>query len=92
MAKQRVRAIYENGALRPLEPLDLTEGQIVSLTIYVGGVPGEDEEDDEDENDYFPLAADDGDPNITWEEVHEALKSIPGSLADQIIRDREDRC
>jgi predicted DNA-binding antitoxin AbrB/MazE fold protein len=30
---QTIRAIYENGRLRPLEPVDLTEGQEIQLTI-----------------------------------------------------------
>ena len=33
MAKERVKAIYENGVLRPLEPLSLTEHTEVELTI-----------------------------------------------------------
>jgi len=90
MPRKRIKAVYEDGVLRPNEPLDLAEGEVVSLTIYVGGVP-EDKEEDEDDDEYIPLIAEEGDPNITWEQVHEALKSIPGSLADQIIRDREDR-
>ena len=30
----RVLAIYENGVLRPTEPLDLKEGQSVQLSVY----------------------------------------------------------
>ncbi len=30
---QLVRAVYKDGQLRPLEPLDLAEGQTVNLTI-----------------------------------------------------------
>ena len=33
MAKERVKAIYENGVLRPLEPLSLSEHTQVELTI-----------------------------------------------------------
>ncbi|MDB5313316.1 MAG: hypothetical protein JWO38_7518 [Gemmataceae bacterium] len=29
-----VLAVYENGVLRPTEPLDLAEGQEVQLTVY----------------------------------------------------------
>jgi predicted DNA-binding antitoxin AbrB/MazE fold protein len=32
-----VRAIYHDGQLRPLDPLDLTEGQTVSLSIMPDG-------------------------------------------------------
>lgn len=30
-----IEAIFESGVLKPLEPLDLPEHQVVSLTIYV---------------------------------------------------------
>lgn len=30
---QRIQAIYENGILRPLQPLDLPEGNIVWIKI-----------------------------------------------------------
>lgn len=33
MTQQPVRAIYDNGLLRPLDPLDLTNGEEVSLLI-----------------------------------------------------------
>jgi predicted DNA-binding antitoxin AbrB/MazE fold protein len=31
----RIKAVYENGVLRPLQPLNLQEGQIVWLTIIL---------------------------------------------------------
>ncbi len=30
---QNIQAIYQNGILRPLQPLDLTEGSIVRIEI-----------------------------------------------------------
>lgn len=33
------QAVYENGVLRPLEPLALPEHQVVSLTILPAGMP-----------------------------------------------------
>jgi predicted DNA-binding antitoxin AbrB/MazE fold protein len=88
MPKQQMDAIYENGVLRPLTPLDLAEQQRVVIVIGVA----EDEGDERDSEEYIPIAAEHGDPSIIWEQVHEALSSIPGSLSDDIIRDREDRC
>jgi predicted DNA-binding antitoxin AbrB/MazE fold protein len=41
MSKQ-IKAIYENGVLRPLEPLDLDESQRVTLTIADSGEGEED--------------------------------------------------
>jgi predicted DNA-binding antitoxin AbrB/MazE fold protein len=34
-----VEAIYENGVLKPAEPLPLTEHEKVTVTIHPGGVP-----------------------------------------------------
>ena len=39
----------------------------------------------------MPLIVEDGDPNITWEQVQAALANIPGSFADDIIRERDER-
>lgn len=39
---QTVRAIYDNGALRLLEPLDLDQNQEVEVTVTTQAVPAED--------------------------------------------------
>lgn len=31
---QNIQAIYENGILRPLQPLDLPENKIVNITVF----------------------------------------------------------
>ena len=43
---QKIRAIYENGLFRPLEPVSLTEHDLVSLVIgpVANGQPGDSEE------------------------------------------------
>ena len=81
-------AIYENGVLRPLEPLDLRESQQVSVTIsdlpadlayawldheYMASVDAIEEEE----------------PSL--EEVRAALSTIPGSLSADIRLERESR-
>jgi predicted DNA-binding antitoxin AbrB/MazE fold protein len=89
MTKQ-VEAVYENGVLRPLEPLPLRERQKVSVTIA----------DTED-----PLASMIDHAFVerarreveamehipTLEEVRRILSKIPGSLSADIIAEREDR-
>jgi len=90
MLKQQVDAIYENGVLRPLTPINLAEHEQVSLVIRT---KADDElEDDADMDDYMPLIAEEGDPDITWEEVRKITAKWPGSFAEDVIRDREDRC
>lgn len=36
-----IRAIYENGKLRPLEPLDLDEHTVVKISLETGNGDGE---------------------------------------------------
>lgn len=92
MLKQQVDAIYENGVLKPLTPIILAEHEQVSLVIRAKGANAfDDEEEDEDDGDYMPYIAEEGDPDITWEEVHRATANWPGSFAEDIIREREER-
>ena len=87
MLNQQVDAIYEDGVLKPLGPLSLAEHQRVSLVIG-----GDDEErDGGDASDYQPLIAEEGDPNVTWGEVQTLLAKLPGSLADDFDRERDER-
>jgi predicted DNA-binding antitoxin AbrB/MazE fold protein len=85
-----LEAVYENGVLRPLEPLPFKEHQTVSVTVSDVG---------------DPLAAmidyafvenarreiEDVDDIPSLEEVRSILSKIPGSLAADIIAEREDR-
>ena len=82
-----IEAIYENGVLRPLEPLGLEEHQRVTVIIA---------EDGEGQEDLF-------DPELTqWcaeqsrnapslEEVRQSLSKIRGSMADVVIAERNER-
>lgn len=81
-------AIYENGVLRPLEPLVLNERQHVSVSIS----------DSADELlaqwlDHECIAAIDAaqesEPSLA--EVRLALAKIPGNLSDDIRAEREAR-
>jgi hypothetical protein len=83
---RNVQAVYEAGVLRPLEPLDLRERQLVNLTI-TDEAPAEPWLD----TDYLAACAREGDDGTTLEEVRAALAKIPGSLTDDFIAEREDR-
>ena len=48
---QRVEAIYENGVLRPLQPLHLKESEIVNISLFQ-----EEEDSDDDMVDHTLLA------------------------------------
>ena len=85
MGKQ-LRVIYENGVLRPLEPVDLEERQRYSIEIVraAGDEPALDEE-------FIESCAPDNGRDVSIEEVRQALSSIPGSLSDDIRAERDRR-
>jgi len=89
MTKQ-VEAVYENGVLRPLEPLHLDEHQRVTVTVSA----------DEDplasiidhafvERARKAVQAMNYIPSL--EEVRKILSKTPGSLSEDIRTEREDR-
>lgn len=90
-----IRAIYENGILRPLEPLNLLEHESVSVAIerdsgrpvIQGTAVSQSEEDwlDKDAIAYARLFAD---PSVTLEDARNALSNIKGSLSDAISEQR----
>lgn len=85
-----VDAVYENGVLRPLQPLDLKEHERVVLNLVKtrGERTGPRLALDFLER----LKSELGDQPIpSIEEVRERLSKIPGSMADEIIAQRGER-
>jgi predicted DNA-binding antitoxin AbrB/MazE fold protein len=85
--EKRLQAVYENGVLRPLESLRLSENQRVTVAVY------EPAQVAQDVSGYFSTeewdgAAHDG---VTLEEVRCALSTVAGSLSDAVIAQREER-
>lgn len=84
----RVDAVYENGVLRPLQPLDLREHEHVVVSVVSATGPSS-------------LAAgyiekiktelQDTEPAPGLEAVRRRLAKIPGSMAAEIIAERGDR-
>jgi len=86
----QVDAVYENGVLRPLQPLDLREHEQVVVSVVKT----------ENESSAPRLAVEyierlkrelGDDPIPSLEEVRERLSKIPGSMADEIIAQRGER-
>jgi predicted DNA-binding antitoxin AbrB/MazE fold protein len=75
-------AIYENGMLRPLVPLQLAEQERVKLTV----------KRDADESwldvEYMDSCAAEADETITLESVRESLSKIKGSMDTAIDETR----
>jgi predicted DNA-binding antitoxin AbrB/MazE fold protein len=82
----QVDAVYENGLLRPLEPLSLAEQQRVKLTISDSVITRRDMAIVEQAR-----AEVSGLEKIpTIDEVRAALSAIPGSLSDDVVAERGD--
>jgi hypothetical protein len=83
---KHLQAIYEKGVLRPLEPLDLREQQVVHVTVS-------DEAPPEPWLDAECLAACAGeaDDAVSLEAVRAALAKIPGSMTEDFVAERDER-
>ena len=87
----QVDAVYENGVLRPLQPLDLKEHERVVVSIVKAApAPGRSHLDFE----YIArirkeLPTAEAAPGL--EEVRRRLAKIPGSMAAEIVAERGDR-
>jgi predicted DNA-binding antitoxin AbrB/MazE fold protein len=78
---EAIQAIYENGVLRPLVPLDLAENEVVTIDVF----RGDEYLFDLDIGNAYAAGADD---SISLEDVRKALSSIKGSLDQAIDEDR----
>ena len=85
---RQLEAIFQGGMLRPLQPLNLLEDQKVVVTVATIPATNEEEFLDEEFHRYCESRAD---YSVTLEQVRSESASIPGSLADDIIADREER-
>ena len=76
---QQIDVVYENGVLRPLGPLayPLEEHQHLTVTVETRNGGGD------------WLA--DVDPSISLDTVRRALAHIPGTLAQLVDEEREER-
>ena len=79
-----LQAVYENGVLRPLEPLPLKEQQQVTVTVS-------DDDGDWLDSSFLRYLETQADESITLEEVRSALAKIPGSMVDDFRRERDER-
>jgi predicted DNA-binding antitoxin AbrB/MazE fold protein len=79
-------AIYENGVLRQLNPVNLPEHERLSVTVNRSVDPLADVLD----WDAHELAAIEGDESISLEAVQSALSKIPGSMADVVSAQRDE--
>ena len=87
----QVDAVYENGVLRPLQPLDLREHEhVVVSVVKAEPAPGRSMLDVE-YIERLKRELSDAEPAPGLEEVRRRLTKISGSMAADIIAERGDR-
>ena len=82
---QSVRAIFEHGVLRPLEPVLLQEHQQVTLTLT------DSENGDWSDSAFLCSIEGDADESVSLEQVRAGLAKISGSMADDFHHERDER-
>jgi predicted DNA-binding antitoxin AbrB/MazE fold protein len=76
--REQIEVVYENGVLRPLGPLPGQLQEHQHLTVTIEGLNGADW-----------LAG--ADPAVSLEAVRRALAKVPGTLAQAVAAEREER-
>jgi predicted DNA-binding antitoxin AbrB/MazE fold protein len=82
-----IPAVYENGAFRPLAPVSCREHERVLLTVESASKPEQELHD----SDWLAYCETEADDSVTLETVRQALAKLPGSLADDIRAERNER-
>jgi predicted DNA-binding antitoxin AbrB/MazE fold protein len=76
---EQIEVVYENGVLRPLGPLPYPLEEHQHLTVTIEGCNGA--------RDWLA----DADPTVSLAAVRQALANIPGTLAQLVDEEREER-
>ncbi len=87
IVEKTVQAVYENGALHPLEPLPLGKQRQVTVTISDKAFISPDHPLLVSSEEWSDAAQDD----IGLDEVRRALSTIRGSLSEAVLEERRER-
>jgi predicted DNA-binding antitoxin AbrB/MazE fold protein len=87
----QVDAVYENGVLRPLQPLDLKEHEHVIVSVVQTMPTRSRSHLDVEYIEKIKRELQDAEPAPGLDEVRARLAKIPGSMAAEIISERGDR-
>jgi predicted DNA-binding antitoxin AbrB/MazE fold protein len=87
----QVDAIYENGVLRPLQPLDLKEHEHVLVSVLKTAPTLGRSSLAVEYIERIKRELQDAEPIPGLEEVRRRLAKIPGSMATEIIAERGER-
>ncbi|MEK6407173.1 MAG: antitoxin AF2212-like protein [Acidobacteriota bacterium] len=85
---KRIEVVYENGVLRPLEPLLLRDQQRVSIVLPDDVTSPADE--DWLDTECLRLCNTEDDDTVTLDAVRQALSKIPGSMTSDFMAERHE--
>jgi len=88
---RQVEAVYENGVLRPLQPMDLREHERVIVSVSEAAQTPAHSVLAVEYIEKIKRVAHDEEPAPGWEEVRRRLAKISRSMAAEIIAERGDR-
>jgi predicted DNA-binding antitoxin AbrB/MazE fold protein len=85
---KRIEVVYENGVLRPLEPLMLRDHQRVSIVLPDDETSPADE--DWLDTECLRLCDTEADETVNLDAVRQALSKITGSMTSDFIAERHE--
>jgi hypothetical protein len=85
---QQDELVYENGMLRPLEPLPPQFQEHEHLTVTIDTPDALEARLDAA---FIAAAKRDADPTVSLEEVRQILAKVPGTLAEAVRAERDER-
>jgi len=94
---QYIDAIFNDGAFHPRQPVHFANGEWVKLTVDSATTPTEVDDDDlgdiDDllDHEFISECQRNSGKALPIEEIQRRMSVIKGSLADDIIAEREDR-
>jgi len=90
---QRIDAIFENGVFRPEVPVNIANGERVSLHVESQDMPTDDLSDVGDllDAEFIESCRRHAGHAPSLEEVRKVLSVFQGSLADRICEERDER-
>jgi predicted DNA-binding antitoxin AbrB/MazE fold protein len=89
--RMQVDAVYQNGVLKPLRPLDLAENERVLVTVVKTAPSSDSPQLDITYVENLQRELRTLEPAPGLEEVRRRLSKIPGSMTADFIAEREER-
>ena len=90
---ERIDAVFENGVFRPEVPVNITNGQRVSLDVKTKSAPTDDLGDVADllDVEFIESCRRNAQSAPSLDDIRKMLSTFDGSLSDRIAEERDER-